>query len=74
MYNYNYEDENINYNREPINQRSNYYDQNVNEIYKKDRRYYPMTNYNYFINHKLKLLLFLYNNLQVFLYNNLLTQ
>ena len=45
MYNYNYEDENINYNREPINQRSNYYDQNVNEIYKKDRRYYPMTNY-----------------------------
>ena len=45
MYNNNYEDENINYIREPINQSSNYYDQNVNEIYKKDRRYYPMTNY-----------------------------
>ena len=45
MYNYNYEDENINYNREPLSQRPNYYGQNVDEIYKKDRRYYPITNY-----------------------------
>ena len=45
MYNYNYEDENINYNRESLSQRPNYYGQNVNEIYKKDRRYYPITNF-----------------------------
>ena len=44
MYNYNYEDENTNYIREP-SQRPNYLSQSVNDIYRRDRRYFPITNY-----------------------------
>ena len=45
MYNINYEEDELNYSQEPIEQRYKYLNENVNEIYSRDRRYYPITNY-----------------------------
>ena len=45
MYNINYEEDELNYSKEPIEQRYKYLNENVNEIYSRDRRYYPITNY-----------------------------
>ena len=45
MYNYNYEDEETNYSQDPIYQSYNPNNLNVNELYNRDRKYYPATNY-----------------------------
>ena len=45
MYNINYEEDEVNYSQEPMEQRYKYLNENVNEIYNRDRRYYPITNY-----------------------------
>ena len=44
MYNYNYEDEETNYSQDPIYQSYNPNNLNVNELYNRDRKYYPATN------------------------------
>ena len=45
MYNYNYKGEETNYSQDPIYQRYNPDNLNVNELYNRDRKYYPATNY-----------------------------
>ena len=45
MYNNNYEEENFDYSKELLDPRYNYLNQSANELYNKDRRYFPKTNY-----------------------------